>query len=331
MTDPSVPPSAEPPPTPPASRFQGLFWFGLMLAVVAVLAGTSIAIGAYQAAGDPATVVRAYFAALSNGDAATALGYGTVPPGRHDLLTSDVLAAQNAAAQIENLTVLAVRQRGDRADVVIGYVMIFGSGRTTVQDTVPVVRHGHDWRLVASAVPVAVDPGDGSTLATFAGSVVPHGNYPMFPGAVPVTYRTPNLELDSASRAVRFGGDGTLQVNAQVSAAGRRLITPAVRAALAACLAGRGRPQALCPVPDPEQGVPGSLRGTMPRQGADSPQLVVDSADGKIDITEEASVTGTYQQLDENNIASAATARKVGLHAHCFATVPGTIIWDVTP
>jgi len=44
-------------------------------------------------------VVRAYFAALSSGDAAGALAYGDLPDGRHDLLTSDVLAAQNAVAR----------------------------------------------------------------------------------------------------------------------------------------------------------------------------------------------------------------------------------------
>jgi len=92
---------------------------------------------------------------------------------------------------------------------------------------------------------------------------VPTGDYPMFPGAVPIIYHTPNLEADSSSRVVRFAGTGDMQLNAQVTAAGRKSIVPAVQAALAACLAGHGAPQPLCPVPDPETAVPGSLRGRM--------------------------------------------------------------------
>jgi hypothetical protein len=176
-------------------------------------------------------------------------------------------------------------------------------------------------------VPEHVDPGNGSTLATFAGSVVPTGDYAMFPGAVPITYHTPNLEADSSSRVVRFAGTGSMQVNAQVSAAGRKAIAPVVQAALAACLAGRGRPQALCPVPDPELAVPGSLRGRTTGKAGAGLQLIVASSDGEIDISEEATVSATYQTLDQNNLASPLTVKSVGLRAHSFATAPGKIMW----
>lgn len=312
----------------PPGRYQGVFWFTLLLATVATLAGASIAVGAYQGAGDPGTVVQAYFAALNSGDAAGALGYGDVPPAQRDLLTSAMLAAQNAVAPIENLTVAGVRRNGDSATVDISYTLAFASGKTTVLDAVPVFRQGHYWRLARSAVPLTVDAGDGSTLASFAGSEIPTGDYAMFPGAVPVTYDTPNLELDSASRIVRFSGSGSLQVNAQVSAVGRKLITPVVRAALAACLAGKEEQQPLCPLPDPDQAVPGSLRGIASGKTSGPIQFLVESASGRIDITEEAAVKATYQQLDENNLASPATVESVSVHAHCFATVPGTIIWD---
>ena len=239
---------------PVPGRYQHMFWFALLLATAVMLAGASIAVGAYQGAGDPATVVRSYFAAVAAGDAAGALGYGDLPAGRRDLLTADVLAAQNAVAPISDLIVLRVQHSGaNLATVDIGYTLDFASGPTIVVDTVALSRHGHDWRLASSAVAERVSPGNGSTLATFAGATVPTGDYAMFPGAVPITYHTPNLEADSSSRAVRFAGTGSMQVDAQVTAAGRKAIAPAVNAALAACLAGKGAPQALCPVPDGRQ------------------------------------------------------------------------------
>jgi len=224
--------------------------------------------------------------------------------------------------------VLRVRPAGtDHATVYLAYTLDFASGPTIVADAVSVVRRGHDWRLVAAAVPVSVSPGSGSTLATFAGSAVPNGDYAMFPGAVPVTYHTPNLEADSSSRIIRFTGTGTMRVNAQVSAAGRHAIAPAVQAALVACLAGRGSPQALCPVPDPETAVPGSLRGRTTGKPGAGLQLIVTSSDGEIDISEEATVSGTFQSLDENNLAKATTVKSVGLQAHSYATAPAKITW----
>ncbi len=313
---------------PVPGRYQHMFWFALLLATAVMLAGASIAVGAYQGAGDPATVVRSYFAAVAAGDAAGALGYGDLPAGRRDLLTADVLAAQNAVAPISDLIVLRVQHSGaNLATVDIGYTLDFASGPTIVVDTVALSRHGHDWRLASSAVAERVSPGNGSTLATFAGATVPTGDYGMFPGAVPITYHTPNLEADSSSRAVRFAGTGSMQVDAQVTAAGRKAIAPAVNAALAACLAGKGAPQALCPVPDPETAVPGSLRGRTTGKAGAGLQLIVTSSDGEIDISEEATVSGIYQSLDENNLASAVTVKSVGLRAHSFATTPGKIVW----
>jgi len=266
---------------------------------------------------------------LRDGDAAGALGYGTVPEGHHELLTSDVLAAQNAIAPVENVVVLAVHRKGNNAVVNTRYTLGLASGRTTVLDAVPVSRHGNEWRLDRSAVPVAITPGDGSTLASFAGAAVPNGDYAMFPGAVPITYSTPNLAPDPASQVMRFADPGQLEVNAVVSAAGRKLITPAVHAALVACLGGKGNPEAMCPVPSGDLAVPGSLRGSVTGKTTGL-VLLVNSTNGKIDISGETDVHGTYQKLDDNDIASSTSTSTVDVHAHCFATVPGAIIWDVS-
>jgi len=80
--------------------------------------------------------------------------------------------------------------------------------------------------------------GNGSTLATFAGPPCPPATT-RCSGAVPTVYHTPTWRRTPlARRAVHQTGN--MQVNAQVSAAGRKSIAPAVQAALAACLAGRG-------------------------------------------------------------------------------------------
>ncbi|HEX4704618.1 MAG TPA: hypothetical protein VH352_20995 [Pseudonocardiaceae bacterium] len=314
----------------PIGRYHHGFWFALLLATAVTMAGASLAAGAYIGAASPETVVRAYFAALAAGDAAGALGYGTVPGGRRDLLTADALAAQNAVAPITGLAVWTGHRAGDNALVDVTYVLDLPSGRTSVSDAVPVVRQGHGWRLVRSAVAKIVRPGNGSMLATFAGAAIPSGAYPMFPGAVPVSYETPILQPDADSSVVRFTDLGDLEVTASVSRAGQAAIASSLKAALAECLAGRSRAEALCPVPDRDKSVPGSLRGTTNGTSVGPPLLTVQTATGKIGITEEANVHAKYQRLDENNLSTTSTVQSVGLYAHCYATVPGVIVWDIS-
>jgi hypothetical protein len=327
-------------PMRPAGRYQHAFWFALLLATALTLAGTSLAIGAYAADAMPETVVRAYFAALQRGDAAAALGYGVVPEdpvipdtdisAQHDLLTPTVLAAQNAIAPIQGFEVRQVHRSGDTANVDVSYTIDLPSGRQGVFDSVPVRRNGHGWQLDRSAVPEVLSPGPGSALASIAGSAVPRGQYDLFPGVSPVRYDTPNLELGETSRVVRFFDSGTLPVDAEVSAAGRRAIVPSVDAAVAACLAGRSAPQTLCPVPEETASVPGSLRGSPTGSVARSIVLRVESTDGEIDISGSAPVAATYQRLDDNNIASTVTTQTTPLSGYCYATTAATVRWNAS-
>jgi hypothetical protein len=312
----------------PTGPYQHVFWFAVLFATALALGGTAVAVGAYTADGQPATVVRAYFAALRRGDAAGALGYGTVPSGPSGLLAPAVLAAQNSIGPIQDVVVRGVRQAGDRAQVFVTYTVDLRSGLTTVTDVVPVERHGHGWRLVRSAVRVSIRPGGGSALASVAGSAVPAGEFPMFPGAVPVRYDSPNLELAAPSRLVRFADGGSLPVDAMVSPAGRAAIEPAVRSALTACLAGKSAAQVLCPVPDAAAGVPGTLRGRL--TGAPSLSFQVDSTAGVITVHGSAPVVGTYQQLDDNDIASTETVLSTSLSADVVATAPGAVRWGAS-
>jgi hypothetical protein len=320
--------SPEPMTAVPTGPYQHAFWFAVLLATALTLGGTSVAVGAYTADGQPDTVVRAYFAALQRGDAAAALGYGAVPSGPTGLLAPAVLAAQNSIGPIQDVVVRGVRRAGDSARVFVTYTVDLRSGPVAVSDTVPVARHGHGWRLVRSAVPESIRPGGASALASVAGSAVPTGVVPMLPGAVPVSYDSPNLELAAASRVVRFADSGVLPVDAAVSAAGRAAIASGVRVALAACLAGRSVVQALCPVPDAVAGVPGSLRGSL--TGPVTLSFQVDLPDGVITVHGSAPVAGMYQRLDDDNIPSTQTVRSTGLSADVAATTPGTVRWNAS-
>lgn len=311
-------------PSPPVSG--SAFWFSLLLAVAVTLAGVSFAIGAYTAVTRPDAVVLDYFAALGRGDAAGALGYGPAPHGPKGLLTSAVLADQNAAGPIENVGVLRVRQRGATARVDVTYTVALRSGPLVVADTVPVVRQGRGWRLVWTAVTERVRPGNGSELAAFAGAAVPEGEVPMFPGAVPVTYDTPLLTAAPDHRVVRFADDGgALPVDAMVSPAGRATLGDTVAASLAACLAGRSRTEELCPTPNGDAGVPGSLRGTL--DGPASLTFAVPSAGGRIEISGTVPVRGTFQRLDDDNIAASQVVRATPVSGFSYATRPGSVWW----
>ncbi|HEX5403217.1 MAG TPA: hypothetical protein VFX16_13030 [Pseudonocardiaceae bacterium] len=306
-------------------QYQHAFWFALLLAVALTLGGTAVALGAYTADGQPATVVREYFAALSRGDAAAALGYGTVPAGPTGLLAASTLAAQNSLGPMRDMVVHGVRQHGDTAQVFVTYTVGLRSGPVEVSDTVPVRRHGHGWRLVGSAVGERISPGAGSALAAMAGSAVPTGEFPMFPGAVPVTYNSPDLTLAPDSSVVRFADGGQLSVDAEVTLIGRAAITPAVRGALTACLAGTAANEERCPVPDAVAGVPGSLRGGLTGQPALSFQVA--GSAGVITVRGSVPVAGTYQELDENNIARTRTVTSTRLSAWW---VSAGLHWDVS-
>lgn len=325
-------PVVEQEPRPVARRvpLPHAFWFAMLLATALILAGGSFAVGAYRANAMPDTVVLQYFAALQDGDAAAALGYGDVPAGSHALLTSGVLAAQNAAGPIEAVGVRGVRASGGTALVDVTYTVDLAGGPDTVDDTVTVVRHGSGWRLAWSAIPVSLNPDGGSSLASFAGAAVPSGDFLMFPGALPVRYDTPELRLQQSSAVLRFADPGMVDVQASVTAQGEQAIVPALRSALSACLAGTSTAQPLCPVPDALAGVPGSLRGTLTGIDPDALDLTVSSPDGKIDIGGTVAVHASYQRLDQNNIATAQSATSTTLKAYCFAATPGTIGWTAS-
>lgn len=325
------PPDRAPDPNHPATRpsgpYQHAFWFALLLATAILLGGAVVAAGAYTSAAQPETVVVAYFAALQRGDAAAALGYGALPAGSTTLLTPAVLAAQNIQGPIQSVTVHRVRRNGNRAQVDVTYTVGIVGHPVTVADTVPVVRAGHGWRLVESAVAQELGPGGGSDLARFAGFAVPDGDFSMFPGAVPVTYLTPNLVLAPHSQVASFNNGGLLLVDATVSPAGRAALTSAVTAALRSCLTGRSATQHLCPAPHPGVAVPGSLRGRLTGSVGHALTVQFPGSDSEIEVSGDVPVTGSYRRLDVNDIATSVTTTTVPVDAHAYATNLNTIWW----
>ncbi|HEY1572801.1 MAG TPA: hypothetical protein VGG05_15770 [Pseudonocardiaceae bacterium] len=325
------PPDPVPDASPPAAEARGLyhhaFWFGFLLATALVLGGGSVAAGAYTADAQPETVVLAYFTALQRGDAAGALGYGPRPVGSTALLTAAILAAQNATGPLQDVRVENVQRDPDSARVEVAYTVGFAAGPVTVDDTVPVVRDGHGWRLAHSAVSQYVAAGDGSDLARFAGFAVPDGDFPMFPGAVPVTYRTPNLTLAPGSRVASFDDGGLVSVDGTVSTAGRKAIAATVTSALAACLTGRSATQHLCPAPHPGVAVPGSLRGRLIGPVQPALRFQLRGAAGEIGVTGNVPVAASYRRLDVNNVATTQATTMVPVTVSAYVGEPMTIWW----
>ena len=306
-----------------------LFWVAVVGAVALVVAGALLAVRGYERTAGPDGAVRGYFAALARGDSAAALAFGDVPDGPHTLLTADVLKSQQRIAPLRDVTVLATHRQGNRAVVVVRYVLDYPGSPQTINSRVPVHRQGNQWRLDAVAVPTSFDLERAVQRATVVGAGVPDGDTVVFPGAVPIGFDTPYLQLDAAEDSVSFGqASGGLRVYVEVSPAGKRAVLAEVQRVLTACLAGRGG--AACPQPD-ERYVPGSIRGSV--VGSLAEQVDVSLDDGtagvlvvKGDVVVEAS---GYRRLTFLNRAAGGHGRVVlALHARAYAVRPLKLVWS---
>lgn len=293
--------------------------------------GSVLTITGYLRKADPANTVRDYFAALERADAPAALGFGDLPAGRHQLLTSEVLRAQRAIAPISHLSVLAVDRTDGGAAVTVAYSLPFPDRTVPVSDKVAVTRRDGRWRLAAVAVPTELRLPAAQHRATVTGAAVPSGPVLLFPGASPISLDTPNLMLAENSRTVHFSAPGPQVINVVVSSTGETTIDAAVNAAVTRCLTATTRDPS-CPLPDDDRAVPGTLRGTV--QGTDRSALslqVMSNPDGRIEINGTLTVSGTYTRLDFDNMpqtkSGTAQLPLVGL---CYATSPTTIVWGIS-
>lgn len=315
--------------TPARPRRRGLYWSAVAVALVALVVGTAVAWVGYRRTAGPDGAVRGYFAALADGDAARALGFGTVPDGPRDLLTAKVLREQQKLAAIRQVDVIATERHGDRATVTVQYRLEFASGPQQAVDTVEVERQGRSWRLARTAVATRIGLTEAVRRASVLGTPVPDDTVLLFPGALPLRFDTPYLELDPGTSSVRLSDGTDTPVDVQVSAAGRKAVTAAVRTALAECLGG-GSVDPRCPVPS-DRYVPGSLRGRLGPSAVSNLSLTVaPDPNGVIRISGRAiPVTGRYRVLDFENLPVTRSGTvKLPVAAQAVAVAPLRIGWS---
>ena len=302
-----------------------LFWGGLVLALALVAGGGVLGYRGYAAQTGPGGVVRSYFAALADGDAAQALAYGDVPPGPRALLSATALAEQQRLAPLTQFAIRTTTVHGARAQVRVHYELGFPAGAQPVDTTVALYRRGGEWRLTRAAVATQLLLPEAADRAAVLGTRISDGTVLLFPGAAPVRLDTPYLQLAPAQAGVDFESGATTEIDVTPSAAGRRQADRLVLAALQACITGHG-PQT-CPLPDGRY-VPGSLRASLSAPPPALTVTVANSAAGILDVAGSATITGTFAQLTFQNRVRSGTGRvTVPVHAHAYAVPPLTFRW----
>ena len=318
-------------PTPPRvaprrRRRAGLLVAAVLSAVVAaVLAITAVHLGSGE--NTPPATVRSYFAALSKGDAATALAYAVTPP-TGQYLTADVLQAQLRIAPLSEVSVGSAVTRGDSATVQVSYRLGFADGPLTQHDTAVLARHGSSWLLTKVGGAVTLSSLiDGSDRVTFLGRPLPSATVQLFPGAVPVTAASSAVTV-TGHPAVRLTGSAGADFSVSVSPAAKASLRKALDIAFTRCLTGKDR-NPYCPLPEVDRPVPGSLRGTAQTTSDGAEITLADSNHGRIDIDETVSVTGRWSQWNFNNLAVAKTGNlQVTVHAEASTADLNTVYWQ---
>lgn len=313
-------------------RHRGAFWAAVLLALLALGGGTAVAYQAYQSTSGPDGAARGYLAALADSDAAAALAFGNLPAGPHTLLTDAVLREQQRLAPIHRVQVVSVDEAGDRAEVAVRYRLEFAAGAQVVNDTIAVHKAGRAWRLDRTAVATDLHLDQAAHRATVIGAAVPDGTVLAFPGAVPISFDTPYLQLAAQTASVSFARPNAGQARVEVTDAGRKAVAAALEKALRACLAAGRSADPRCPLPS-SRFVPGSLDGRITGSVPESMNLGVDeSGSGAIDITGSVPFTGSYRELTFDNVA----VRKQGtvqlpLTSAAFPVSPVVIRWRAAP
>ena len=322
-----------PPPPPPRARRRrpGLFWFALLVSAVVFVGAGTVAVVSYYANPSPTDVVTGYFSALAADNAKGALAYGDVPAGDHRYLTAEVLKQQLAVAALGPAQMLDSTEAADTASVSVHYSLKFSSGSKSVADVVKLVKRSGRWRLANSAIVSNISLAEAGHRMSFAGTTPPDGPTIVFPGALPLHFDTPNLEVESDEAAVSFAQAPDHQLDVELSPAGTQAVQTAVNMAVAACLATTST-DALCPAPAAVSGarvVPGSLHGGDPT-GLTMTTHVTTSDDGLISVEGSFDTDGTFTTLDYNNVATPSKGSvSVDFAAQCYITDPNTIMWTV--
>jgi hypothetical protein len=183
--------------------------------------------------------------------------------------------------------------------------------------------------LAQTAVSVDLTLKTAQHRASVAGAVVPAGRLLVFPGAVPIAFDAPALQL-AAGRIVRFDQSKRPALVVAVTSVGQQMVSDAVAAAVRNCL-GSADPDPLCPMPTGGRAVPGTVRGAVDDEIPDLTVTVASDADGRIEVTGQVPVTGSYAQLTFDNQRAAKQVNRypLAIRAHASALTPNEIVWDV--
>lgn len=330
-------------PAPPAALGRGRRRRGWRLALAAllsaVLAGALglTAVNRHAARSSPESVARSYFQALADGDAPAALALAANPP-RGPWLTSVVLRQQLRLAPLADISVRQANRLGSKATVEVRYRLLFGSGARSVIDTARLTRRGSSWWMsrVASQVRVtAASPG--ADRVRLAGRKLPAATVTLFPGALPLAANPPGLQVRDAGSTsgagdqlmVRLADTQLLaKVAVSMSAALRAQLEQAVDRLLAGCLQS-GSNDPLCPVPDSDRPVPGSLHGSAPPISAVKPRIALASDPGVVSVRAKVAVQGSWKVWDfENQAVQRRGKASVEVSAQIALDRPAVARWD---
>jgi hypothetical protein len=306
-----------------ARRHRGLFWLAGLLGAVALIGGGVYAYFGYSAASGPDGAVRGYFAALARADAPAALAYGPMPAGSRGLLTSTVLREQERIAPLRSVHILGVAVSGSAAAVSVSYQLDFATGVQAVTANVGVDKHDGSWRLTNTAVSTTLQLRQARQRATLGGAALPSGPTLLFPGAIPIEFDSPYLQLDPRFDTVRLGGADDTKLTVDVTAAGRTAIGRRLTAALRKCVGAGVRAGRDCPLPSARV-IPGSLSGALADHVADNLRYQVGrSPSGLISVSGTVPFHGTFRRLTFDNVPVVAHGSlRLPVTAYAYAVVP---------
>lgn len=313
-----------------ARRHRALYWTCVVVAVAALIGGGVVGYVSYADTGGPAGAVRGYFAALVRGDAPAALAFGDIPAGPRDYLTRAVLREQQRLAPMRDVHVTSTSRSGNNATVAVSYRLQFGAGTQQFSDEVGVQQRHGTWHLTTVAVSTSLQLAQAEDRARILDTTVPTEPVLLFPGAIPITFDTPYLQLSAATSSVQLDGSAATKLIVEVSPQGRSAVLAGLRTLFMPCLAGSPSADLRCPLPT-SRGVPGSLHGAI--TGAFAPDATVavsDVAAGRLDVTAHVKVRGSYQALDFSDLPVAHSGTvSVLLSASAYATTPLRLTWQV--
>ena len=315
-----------------ARRHRALYWTCVVVAAAALVSGGVVSYVSYADTGGPAGAVRGYFSALARGDAPAALAFGDIPAGPRDYLTRAVLREQQRFAPMRDVHVTSTSRAGDKATVAVSYRLQFGEGTQQFSDEVGVQQRHGTWHLSTVAVSTRLELGQAEDRARILATTVPTEPVLLFPGAIPITFDTPYLQLSAATSSVQLDGPVQTTLVVEVTPQGRTAVLAALRTLFTPCLAGSPSADPRCPLPT-SRGVPGSLHGAITGAFApDATVAVAGVAAGRLDVTGHVHVKGRYQELDFSDLPVAHTGTvSVLLSASTYATAPLRLTWQGQP